>query len=370
MLMQKIGRYEIIRELGKGGMATVYLASDPAFGRRVAVKILPAQFSDDKEFRARFQREAKVIAALEHPYIVPVYDYGEQDNRPYIVMRNMPGGTLADRTAGKPLKLDEAIPIVQRLAEALDEAHSQEIVHRDLKPTNVLFDARGQPFLSDFGIAKLLEATTTNLTLTGVLGTPAYMSPEQALGEELDGRSDVYALGVILYEMLAGRKLYDAKTPAAVMMQHVTASIPPLDVVRLGLPPKVNAILSRALAKEKAERYQTAWELAEAFNTLDTGPAWPKAAAQRSRTRPIPRTRRLPVRPTTQATVPLQPNARPTDGTGQEMAFPIRKLLGGALAGGLVVTLFGVLLIWGLDMGWFSGGGASPTRTPGAGASP
>ncbi len=269
--MLTIGRYEIIRELGKGGMATVYLARDPSFGRRVAIKVLPRHMLHETEFRARFEREAKIIAALEHPYIVPVYDYGEDADagQPFIVMRYMPGGTLAERISGQPMPLAEIIPIVQRLAEALDEAHSHEVVHRDLKPSNVMFDGKGNAFLSDFGIAKMLESSTL-LTATGVMGTPAYMSPEQAMGSDLDGRSDVYSLGVILYEMLTGQQPYSGKSPAALMMQHVTGSVPPINAQTLGLPARCNNILARALAKEPAARYQTAWELAEALNTLGT----------------------------------------------------------------------------------------------------
>lgn len=179
MGIEKIGRYEILRELGRGGMATVYLARDPAFERQVAVKVLPPQLTRDTHYLSRFRREARVIAALEHPYIVPVYDYGEQGGQPYLVMRYMPAGTLANRTAGKPLPLETVTFIIARLAEALDEAHAHNVVHRDLKPTNVMFDARGQAYLSDFGVAKILEAAgAESLTGSSVIGTPAYMSPE------------------------------------------------------------------------------------------------------------------------------------------------------------------------------------------------
>jgi len=289
--MLTIGRYEIIRELGRGGMATVHLALDPSFGRRVAIKVLPRHMLHETEFRARFEREAKIIAALEHPYIVPVYDYGEDAGQPFIVMRYMPGGTLAERIAGRSMPLVKIIPTVQRLAEALDEAHSHDIVHRDLKPSNVMFDGKSNAFLSDFGLAKMLESSTM-LTATGVMGTPAYMSPEQAMGGDLDSRSDVYSLGVILYEMLTGQQPYSAKTPAAMMMKHVTGPVPPINVEALGLPAKCNSILNHALAKEMAARYQTAWELAEALNTLgvESGVKVP------SRPRPPAMVLRLPVK--------------------------------------------------------------------------
>jgi serine/threonine protein kinase len=207
-------------------------------------------------------------------------------------MRYMPGGTLAERISGQPMPLAEIIPIVQRLAEALDEAHSHEVVHRDLKPSNVMFDGKGNAFLSDFGIAKMLESSTL-LTATGVMGTPAYMSPEQAMGADLDGRSDVYSLGVILYEMLTGQQPYAGKSPAALMMQHVTGQAPPINAQTLGLPARCNNILARALAKEPATRYQTAWELAEAVNTLGTESGVPVP----SRSRPPPGVQRPSFRP-------------------------------------------------------------------------
>jgi serine/threonine-protein kinase len=269
---QRFGRYEILQELGRGGMATVYLAFDPAFGRQVAVKVLPAQFTHDPKFRARFLREAKVIATLENPYIVPVYDYGEEGDHPFIVMRYMPGGTLYDRIAAGPMKLAESYPIVRRMAQALDEAHKHNIVHRDLKPSNVLFDVRNEAFLSDFGLAKLSESST-KLTFTGVMvGTPDYMSPEQAIGEEdIDWRSDIYSLGVILYEMLSGHLPYEAGTPMKLLFKHVNEPVPQLDLDKLGLPAECNAIIASAMAKNPEDRYRSAGMVAEVMRSLLTG---------------------------------------------------------------------------------------------------
>jgi serine/threonine protein kinase len=202
---KKYGRYEIESELGRGGMSTVYLANDPRFGRKVALKVMSQTLRDDPTFRGRFEREARIIATLEHPAIVPVYDYGE-DRAPYLVMRYMPGGTLADRIISGPLTLETAVPIIQRLAGALDHAHEHGVIHRDLKPGNILFDQYNNAFLTDFGIVKLVQGSNTALTASGVIGTPAYMSPEQIHGEtSLDGRSDIYTLGIILFEMLTGR---------------------------------------------------------------------------------------------------------------------------------------------------------------------
>lgn len=251
-------------------MAVVFLARDPAFERQVAIKVLPPQFTHDPQFRGRFEREAKVIAGLEHPYIVPVYDYGEEGQQPYIVMRFMPGGTLADRIAGHPMPLDQIALIIQRLAEAVDAVHRHGIVHCDLKPSNVLFDVEGRAFLSDFGIAKLLEGTP-NLANSPLIGTPAYMSPEQCVGgAPLDGRSDIYSLGLILYEMFSGHHPYgdeDVST-GEMMRKQISEPPPPLEVDRLGLPGEINSILAWALAKQPEARYATAGMMARALTAL------------------------------------------------------------------------------------------------------
>jgi serine/threonine-protein kinase len=255
----------------------VYLARDPAFERQVAIKVIPPQYTQDPQFRARFEREAKVIAALEHPYIVPVYDYGEEGDQPYIVMRFMPGGTLADRIYGKPMPLTQVIPIMQRLADAVDAAHRNNIIHCDLKPSNVLFDVDGRAFLSDFGIARLLEASSAAIP-GGLIGTPAYMSPEQCAGEtNLDGRSDVYSLGLILYEMLNGTHPYGDSSDAteAMLRKQVSEPPPPLDLDRLGLPGELNGVLAWALAKQPEARYPTAGALSRALAALWDAPGVP-----------------------------------------------------------------------------------------------
>src|SRR5262249_21717479 len=201
----KIGRYTIEAELGRGGMATVYRAFDPSFRREVAVKVIPSEYLHEPGFRARFEREAQTIATLEHPAIVPVYDYGEDDGQPYLVMRLMTGGSLSDRISHGPLSLPEAVDIIAHIAPGLDRAHALGIIHRDLKPGNILFDADNNPYISDFGIAKLTQSNTV-LSRTGMMGTPAYMSPEQARGDkQIDSRADQYGLGAVLYHMLSGQ---------------------------------------------------------------------------------------------------------------------------------------------------------------------
>lgn len=266
MARKKYGRYEIESELGRGGMATVYLANDPRFRRKVALKVMSNALRDDPTFRGRFEREAHIIATLEHPAIVPVYDYGEVDAQPFLVMRYMPGGTLADRIIAGPLSLEAAVPIVQRLAGALDHAHQQGVIHRDLKPGNILFDQYDNAFLTDFGIVKLAQGTNTSLTGSGVIGTPAYMSPEQIHGEKtLDGRSDIYTLGIILFEMLTGRKPYRAETPVKQMMAHVLNPIPQIREIKPELPDDFETVIQRVLAKERKERFGTATELTAAI---------------------------------------------------------------------------------------------------------
>lgn len=274
MAPKKIGRYEVKSELGRGGMATVFLATDPLIGRQIAVKVLPREFLHDPSFRGRFEREARTIAMLEHPAIVPIYDFGEQDGQPYLVMRYMKGGTLGDRIENGPLPVAEAAEILKRLGSALDHAHNRGVIHRDLKPGNILFDESGRAFLSDFGIVKLAQATAT-FTGESIIGTPAYMSPEQVHGDkEIDGRSDIYTLGVILFEMLTGQMPFRAETPAKLMMAHVLNPVPRILDVRPDLPSGTNEVLGKALAKERDERFSTAGDLSAALDdTLSAKPA-------------------------------------------------------------------------------------------------
>ncbi|MBK7916669.1 MAG: protein kinase [Chloroflexi bacterium] len=267
----KIDRYELKSELGRGGMATVYLAWDPRFERNVAIKLLPRQFLHDPTFRARFQREARMIAQLEHTAIVPVYDFGEHEEQPYLVMRFMDGGTLADLLANGPVPTQQAAFILQRIASALDYAHSRGIIHRDLKPGNILFDNQQNAYLGDFGIAKLAQATTT-FTGSAIIGTPAYMSPEQVHGDkEIDGRSDIYTLGVILFEMLTGEMPYRAKTPAQLLMAHVLQPVPRILETKADLPLSCDMLIRQAMAKNRDERFSTARQMAEALALLAEG---------------------------------------------------------------------------------------------------
>ncbi len=262
---EKVGRYEIRSELGRGGMATVYLGFDPKTQREVAIKLLPPIVLQDPKFRARFEREAHTIAQLEHPAIVPLYDYGEDNGQLYFVMRRMSGGSLTDRIKNGPILPGDVSNIIQRIARGLDQAHAKGFIHRDLKPDNILFDEYGDAYISDFGIAKLTEGGGT-MTGTGIIGTPAYMSPEQARGDSgIDGQSDIYSLGAIVYEMLTGKLPYAADTPMGIAFKHVTEPVPRILEANPSLPAACAQVIDRAMAKDKTARYATAKELAAAL---------------------------------------------------------------------------------------------------------
>ncbi len=266
----KIGRYEIKSELGRGGMATVFRAHDPSFDREVAVKVLPREFLHDPQFRGRFEREIKTIAQLEHPAIVPVYDVGEDDGQPYFVMRNMTGGSLSDWLKQGAFSLEDTARMVERLARGLAYAHKKGIIHRDLKPGNVLFDSNGDAFISDFGVAKLAESASS-MTGSGIVGTPAYMSPEQAQSGQVDARSDVYAMGAIIYEMLTGQQPYKADTPMGVVVKHITDPVPEILRDNPDLSPELDEVIKKAMDKDPNKRYATMIDLAKALNKAAFG---------------------------------------------------------------------------------------------------
>ncbi len=274
---KKIGRYKIEEEVGKGGMAKVYKAYDPNVKRQVALKLMSTHLTDDDEFRARFRREAEAVAALEHVGIVPIYDFGEDDDQLYIVMRLMGGGTLKDRIHDGPISIEEAAKTLRRIAMALDKAHENGIIHRDLKPGNILYDEDGEGYIADFGVAHLAKSGE-ELTGTGALiGTPAYMSPEQVRGanDEVDGRSDIYSLGVILFEMLSGRTPYNADTPMGTALMHLLEPVPRVLEINPNLPPTVEEIIDKAMAKEKEDRYAKAKDMADALDEVIAGSYMP-----------------------------------------------------------------------------------------------
>ncbi|WKZ36791.1 MAG: protein kinase [Anaerolineales bacterium] len=274
MQPEKIGRYEIRSELGRGGMATVYHGYDPRFEREVAIKFLPPELVHaDPNFKVRFEREAKIIAQLEHPSIVPVYDVGEENNQPYFVMRYMGGGSLSERIkTGSTFSIQDTVKILDQIAPGMDEAHARGVVHRDLKPGNILFTSKGVPLISDFGIAKFTQGEAGSVTGSAIIGTPAYMAPEQASGEAtVDGRADIYALGVILYEMLTGRQPYQADTPLGVAIKHITEPVPRILEANPNLPAWMEKVIATAMAKDRDDRFSTAVEMTETIKAFLRG---------------------------------------------------------------------------------------------------
>jgi len=263
---ETIGAYQVVEQIGRGGMATVFKAYQPSMDRYVAIKILPSHFTEDESFVGRFTQEARTLARLEHPHILPVHDYGEQEGTTYLVMRYIKAGTLKDLiTRRGPMEPGEALRVLGEVSSALDYAHSQDVIHRDIKPSNILIDERGNTFLTDFGIAKLV-ADTAQFTASGaIIGTPAYMSPEQGMGQPVDHRCDLYSLGVVLYELLTGRVPFEAETPLAVLLKHVNAPLPLPRQIRPELPEAVERVILKAMAKAPEDRFQSAQQMVDAL---------------------------------------------------------------------------------------------------------
>jgi eukaryotic-like serine/threonine-protein kinase len=254
------GRYRIQRKLGAGGMADVYLAEDQELGRRVAIKILNGRHANDAQFIERFRREAKNAAALNHPNIVSIYDRGNAEDTYYIAMEFLDGRTLKELIVSRgAAPVNVAIEYARQILSALRFAHRHGIVHRDIKPHNVLVDSEGRVKVTDFGIAR---AGTSQMTETGsIVGTAQYLSPEQARGGEVDQRSDLYSLGIVLYELLTGKTPFDGDTPVEIAMKHLSNAPKPPSTLRADIPPELDMVVLRALAKNPDDRYQSADEM-------------------------------------------------------------------------------------------------------------
>lgn len=341
---QQIGPYRLIGQIGQGGMATVFKAYQSSMDRYVALKVLPREFAHSAEFRARFAQEARVIANLEHAHILPVYDFGESEGVHYFVMRLLEAGTLKDRIKSGQLALNEIDELFTQLADALGYAHQRGIIHRDIKPSNVLVDQHDDAFLTDFGIAKIVEGSS-QFTGTGtVTGTPDYMSPEQGRGEKLDQRSDIYSLGVVLYEMVTGRTPFEAETPLAVILKHMSAPLPLPSQVKPDVSPAVERVILKALSKERQDRYGTCAEfisgwkaaVAETRQRAQTAPMpSPVSAPTNTFAPPPPASNTFTNSARPNSTYPMTPVA-PSSASNNWMPFLVLGLIGLCLCGLLV----------------------------------
>ena len=289
----KLGKYEITELLGRGGMAEVYKAYHSKLGRYVAIKILHGFLVGGEDFLARFEREARAIAGLRHPHIVQIHDFDAEADTYYMVMEFIDGGNLQSRMV-EASKTKSYLPTrmilsnLGQVAEALDYAHHQGIIHRDLKPSNILLDKAGNAYLADFGIARIIS--TTQFTATGsLIGTPTYMSPEQGKGEEIGPASDIYSLGIILYEQFLGRAPFMADTPLAIIHQHIHNPLPKPKALRPDLPVAVEAVLLKALEKQPEARYQSAIELYQALERAISSDAVAHFEAPLEQVEPLPR---------------------------------------------------------------------------------
>lgn len=265
---ENVGPYRIVEQLGQGGMASVFKAYHAALDRYVALKVLHPAFLEDPNFLARFQREARVVAKLEHPNIVPVYDFADHAGQPYLVMKFIEGETMKAKLARGPLAKGEGLTIIEAVGGALSYAHRQGVLHRDIKPSNVLLMADGGIYLADFGLARIAQAGESTLSGDTMLGTPQYISPEQARGaRDLDEGTDIYSFGVVLYEVVVGRVPFSADTPFSIIHDHIYTPLPMPRSVNPRVPEAVERVLLKALAKERPDRFGTVDEMVDAFRT-------------------------------------------------------------------------------------------------------
>ncbi|HEY0735354.1 MAG TPA: protein kinase [Herpetosiphonaceae bacterium] len=330
LLNRQLGPYRIEALIGRGGMAAVYRAFDTRLQRYVALKMLYPQYLADTDIVERFRREAITAAQLDHPYIAPIYDVGEDDGLVYLAMKLLPGPSLADVLQREQhLPPERVAALIQQIASALDEAHQHGIIHRDIKPGNVLLDSRGNAILTDFGIAKSLDAPS--LTESSVIvGTPDYIAPEQinprlAPGGKIDHRADLYSLGAMIYRMVTGRRPFDGPSQT-VLLAHLHDSPPPPSEGLPSLPPGVDAVIARAMAKHPEERYSTATELAHALSdslgdSTEVGVVFPPAAIRRDpHTRPTTQALKAPA-----AITPGDAKAPPPAETAPDQPAPARR---------------------------------------------
>ena len=362
---QRLGRYEIRSEIGRGGMGMVFQGFDTLLQRVVAVKVLPPQFAFDDDFVRRFHREAVMSAQLHHSNVVTIHDVGEHDGYHYIVMEFLEGQTLDQWLKDNgTMPLPQAVQVLRQVASALDFAHSRGMIHRDIKPSNIMLASDGHATLMDFGLVRAAEGAM--LTRTGmVVGTPEYMAPEQATGAEIDGRTDVYALGVVLYRMLSGHLPFTRSTPYAVTYAHIHEAPPPLRQLRADLPARMEAILLKAMAKEPAARYARASQMANDFAAAVAEMpaaetiARPAADLYAAQTLIGDAPTRQVVNKPPSAAPPPRPVAAPAPASTPRRALPLPLIIG-------AVALLAILGIGGFALAGNRGAVSAPTATAAA----
>ncbi len=331
---ENVGPYRIMEQLGQGGMATVFKAYHAALDRYVALKALHPAFGEDPNFEARFQREARLVAKLEHPHIVPIYDYAEHEGRPYLVMKFIEGDTLKARLGKGPLNSAEITTVVDSVGSALAYAHKQGILHRDIKPSNVLIGIDGQMFLADFGLARIAQSAESTLSSDMIMGTPQYISPEQAMGDKkLDEGTDIYSFGVMLYEMVVGQVPFNADTPFSIIHDHIYSPLPMPRAINPRVPEAVERVLLKALAKDRADRFPDVDSLVKAFKE-----AWIEAGVPMQGTA-------ITMRPGAMKVAPSAVTAAPGRGgpaagaTAVAKGAPARRFPWPFVAGGVVLLI-------------------------------
>jgi serine/threonine protein kinase len=342
LIGRTINGYQIIEQIGKGGMAYVYKAHQPSLDRYVALKILPPYYAQqDPTFMARFEQEAKAVAKLRHPNILLVMDYGKAEGIAYIAMEYVEAGTLKERME-TPLSLSEISTIIEQIAGALDYAHGKGVIHRDIKPSNIMMPEPNWALLTDFGLARMVTGES-HLTQSGMaVGTPTYMSPEQGKGVGIDPRSDIYSLGVMLYELILGEAPYTAETPMAVVVKHITEPLPVIDSSRQ-IPDAMQRIILKALAKDPNDRYQTAGGLAEALKRTisEAGDWYPSGAVM---PRDPAKTKSLPESNGTRlATATLKSPTEDKEPKPGSFTWPVLGGIAGGLAALVVIAVVAVI---------------------------
>ncbi len=364
LIGQTLGEFEIVDVIGEGGMAVVYRARQPSMNRIVALKVITAKIQERDAFIERFMREAKFLAGLEHPNILPIYSFSTTTNPIYLVMRLINGASLEKYIRARTLTDAQIVPIVKQIASALDFVHQKGVVHRDLKPNNILLDENQFPYLMDVGIARTIQDTQHRLTAEGnLVGTPSYMAPEQWEGAAVDGRTDQYAFGIMVYEMFTGVLPFSGETPFALMYQHRERPLPPLNTYRPDLPDELDAVIRKATEKRSSDRYASTMEFAKAVEEALTHKSKPANAksAKSAVDLNAPTLTDTPQRPIVQSPTPTRdyvdiPKKRKREDATSRL--PIVPIVIGAIA------LFGVLGFFGATLLRQAAIVATPTPLP------